>query len=340
MPTPTKLAEARSALKAIQDYDASILARRSDLGALSFDDAVPIASELIAMFNRLALAALDDFPDSVLDRVQARSASVIAILKSMEGFTLKGNANPTKEQETLIAQLRTQIDAVFNELHPYISYSLHRVADFGRLEVDSRDAVARIQRQADENAQELAKIRDEAETTLNAVRDLAAKGGVSAQGVFFKNEADAHETAANAWRKATFWAGGVLFVLAIATLFLHKHGFFAPSNVYDTVQLALSKVLIVGVAAYALFFCARNYMGHRHNVVINRHRQNALFTYTALTEGAADPGHRSAVLLQAASAIYSPQATGYAQAEGEGGATKSAIEIGLKAATASAAKSA
>lgn len=77
-----------------------------------------------------------------------------------------------------------------------------------------------------------------------------------------------------------------------------------------------------------LFLSSKNFLNHKHNAIVNKHRQNALMTHTALVEASGDEGVRDAVLLQAANCIFSPQSTGYTQT-GESEATnqKSMIEI-------------
>jgi len=113
------------------------------------------------------------------------------------------------------------------------------------------------------------------------------------------------------------------------SLFFHKIPFLAPGGVYDPVQLGISKVLIFSVIAYMLFLSARNFLNHKHNAIVNKHRQNALMTHRALVEAAVESGVREAIMIQAASCIFSPQSTGYAQSsgDGDGAAPKSIVEI-------------
>ncbi len=73
----------------------------------------------------------------------------------------------------------------------------------------------------------------------------------------------------------------------------------------------MSKVLIFGVIAYMLVLCARNFLSHKHNGIVNRHRQNALLTFKSLTDAASGEDRRDIVLTHAAACIFSPQDTGY-----------------------------
>jgi hypothetical protein len=58
---------------------------------------------------------------------------------------------------------------------------------------------------------------------------------------------------------------------------------------------------------------------HRHNAVVNKHRQNALLTYRALVEAGSEGGTRDIVLTHAASCIFAPQDTGFTKSDSDGG---------------------
>ena len=102
-----------------------------------------------------------------------------------------------------------------------------------------------------------------------------------------------------------------LAVYAILTLFIHKIPWLTPKSIYETVQMAISKILIFAVISYVLYLSARNFLSHKHNAIINKHRQNALMTYRALVEAAGNTPNRELILNHAAACIFTPQGTGY-----------------------------
>jgi hypothetical protein len=57
----------------------------------------------------------------------------------------------------------------------------------------------------------------------------------------------------------------------------------------------------------------KNYTAHRHNTVLNKHRQNSLATYKALVDAAGDQANRDIVLTTTAESIFGAQATGFAK---------------------------
>ncbi len=118
---------------------------------------------------------------------------------------------------------------------------------------------------------------------------------------------------------------------AIASLFIHKIPILTPDTMYVSIQLAISKTLIFAVISYMLYLCARNFLANKHNAIVNKHRQNALMTYTAIMNAAKDIDQKEIVLTHAASCIFGPQNTGYSRADGSGApSAKSVVELLMK----------
>ena len=136
------------------------------------------------------------------------------------------------------------------------------------------------------------------------------------------------------WLTNTYRFALAVGCFAVLSLFLHKLPFIHPESGTEAVQLITSKFLIFAVLAFLLIMAARNYATHKHNSVVNRHRQNALLTYRSLVEAAAGKGTEDIVLAHAASCIFSPQETGFSQGKGEGSsASKSVLELLTRSAT-------
>jgi hypothetical protein len=185
-----------------------------------------------------------------------------------------------------------------------------------------------VQDRSETLTKDLEKAKEEATRILEEVRATAAEAGVSQQAIFFKEAADSHENEASTWRKITVrlaWATGLF---ALGSMFIHRVPFLRPETTYDTVQIAVSKILVFGVLTYMLYLGAKNFLSHKHNSIINRHRQQALQTFQALVDAAADSGKSDIVLTHAASCIFSPQSTGYAaEASGNGPPMKTVVEL-------------
>lgn len=326
-----------ASLKRMQEFDADSLPREAELGkTYSFNDAVEPAIRLIELFKRLSPESLDDFGITQLNQLTGQTDACFNLFDQILTFDAKqGNAHNVKQ--ALLQKIYASHQAAFDVMLPFVGYSLHKSADFQRLDSEARAALQKIKDEANEITGALEKQQTDAETALEAIRTVAAEQGVTQQAIYFKNEADQNETDAETWKEKTMGMAKLLGAYAVLSLGIHKLPFIAPGNTYETVQMAVSKILIFAVISFVLYLSARNFMSHKHNAAVNRHRQNALMTYKALVEATGDNQQASdAVLIHAASCIYAPQPTGYA-AGGESSAqgAKSVIELLSKPITSS-----
>lgn len=336
MTQPTDRTEAEESLIRMQQFDVSTLPRERELGSeVNFLGAVEPAHRLVDLYKRLSVTALDDLSQQGLQHVKDRANADYALLKQALDFKLASQSTPQGTRDNIVQQLTESYDPSFQILHPYIAYSLHRSADFQRLDADARATMQSISDRAGKVESQLQEHEKEAQRILSEIRSVAAEEGVTQQAAHFRAEADRHEAESETWRKRTTNLAAALGVYAALSVFLHKIPLLAPSSPYDTVQLAVSKVLVFSVLAYMLFLSARNFLSHKHNAIVNRHRQNALMTHRALIEAASDHGIREAIMVQAASCIFSPQNTGYSGAVTgvEGSSPKSVVELLSKVST-------
>lgn len=320
--------EAKESLSRIQNFDVEDLPRTLDLGSrLNFGDVVDPARQLIELYKRLSLTALQDFPDDILTAVRDNANNHYKLFSQILEFNPE-QQDPGTARTNLINKVTSAYQPAFQNLHAYISYSLHRSADFQRLDSDARATLQTIEDKAGKIAESLAQHEKDAQNVLNEIRRVAAEEGVTKQAAHFNAEYEHHTQEAGRWQKYAVLLAIGLGVFSIISLFLHKVPLLAPENTYDAIQLSISKFLIFSVIAYMMFLSAKNFLNHKHNAIVNKHRQNALMTHSALVEASGDQGVRDAVLLQASSCIFSPQSTGYTSGnENDASSQKSMVEI-------------
>lgn len=321
--------EAVASLERMQAFDVNSLPREGELGQeLNFTEAVEPAQNLVELYKRLSVTALEDFPDNFLTVVRDNANNHYQLFAQALEFSA-AQQNPHNARQQIINQITAAYQPAFQALHPLIAYSLHRSADFSRLDAEARATLQTIEDRANAFSEQMSQHEQEAIRVLEEIRNVAAEEGVTQQAAHFRAESEAHENKAETWRKRTINLAWLLGAFAVVSLFLHKIPFLAPQNLYDSVQLGVSKVLIFSVIAYMLFLSARNFLNHKHNAIVNKHRQNALMTHRALVEAAMESGVREAIMVQAANCIFSPQATGYTHSghEGDGASPKSVVEI-------------
>lgn len=334
MATPTLLESTRDALNRVQQFDAITLSREADLGKqMNFSEAVEPSQALIDIYRRIPLTALDDFSDGQLNVISQQAQADFNVFKQILEFdATAGNAANTRI--SIINTLKTRRDQLFDQLWQYVAYGVARITDTSLLETQARATIQSIKDQSEKLTAQLHTAKNDADGALAEIRAVAAEQGVSQQAIHFKQEAEEQERLAATWLKYTYWFAAAVGCFAILSLFLHKVEWIRPENPSEMFQLISSKVLIFAVLGYLLLMASRNYATHKHNVVVNRHRQNALLTYRSLVEASGGNGTEDIVLAHAASCIFSPQETGFSNGKGESLAgSKSVLELLTKSAS-------
>lgn len=309
------LTSAAEALKQVQSFPVESLAREEDLGKiLNFREAVGPAQRLVDLYQRLSLRALEDLPMNLLQGViQPNATTTIAIFNKILAFQ---HSQGEGARTQFLKELEDNYTNAFSALHPFISYSLHRSADFQRLDSEARNALASIQQASAKLQQDLGERLKEATRIVDEVRKVAAETGVSQQAHYFKAEADLHMEEAEIWRGRTVNFAWLLGAWAILSLVLTEIPWFHPKDGFQNFQLTVSKALVFAVISFMLYLSAKNFLAHRHNAIVNRHRQNSLLTYRAFVEAAGSNEQASVILTHASACVFSPQPTGYSQESG------------------------
>lgn len=241
----------------------------------------------------------------------------------------KGAADPFHVRDQLIATVREAHDQVFTDLAPIIAGGTQMGDDLATISEIARGVVGEV-------SDDLRAKRDDAVAMLDELRSLAAKAkesaqetGVATHGRGFGDAADSHRSAAIAWLVlvgALLILAGGLATWSLVWTFNHRATIAKLSPVAAT-QFTISKLVIASLVGSAIVWSARMYRAHRHNEIVNRHRQRALTTFETFVKATKDEQTKSAVLLQTTESIFSPQATGYMGEEADVGGGPKIIEI-------------
>ena len=328
MATQNVYTTCHEALERVQTFDPETLGRVDDLGRqMNFAEAVKPAEAIIAIYRRIPMSALPDFTDIQLNAILVQANADYNVFKQILDFNA-ASSDAVVTRANILVSIKVRRDQLFDQLWQYVAYGVARITDTSLLETQARATIQGIQDQAANLTEQLTKAKTDADTALAAIRAVASEQGVSQQAIYFKDEATAQEALAGKWLIYTYRFAGALGVFAVLSLFLHKLDWIRPTTNAEMLQLITSKILIFTVLGYLLILAARNYAAHKHNAVVNRHRQNALLTYRALVTAAEGTGTQDIVLAHAASCIFSPQDTGFAHAKGESSVgSKSVLEL-------------
>ena len=287
--------ELRSELGKLNSLDANELVRADELGQDSdFQDGLPYFQRSLRLFRDLSEVNLDMLSNRRLQSLSSAAQEARKLLSEFEDSPLSTHPKTRSQHRNhLIHRLRHLYNSWYTEVAPVIAYSAWQDTNIDRLEQD--------------------------------IRSVAAKVGVAHHARHFKNEAEQHAKIAKTWL-------GVVIGLAIATVVL------AVGNVYfalkttdlgtpQTIQLTVAKVLLFSLLFGALVWAGRVYRSHRHNFVVNQHRQNALTSFETFATAASDDQTKGAVLIEATRCIFSPQTSGYADSSATDPATPRTMEI-------------
>ena len=332
----SKIEETSKSLKRIQEFDSKTISRENDLGTkLYFADAIKPANKLIQLYKQLSLTVLEDLPDNLLDGIKRQADADFNKFQQALNFDPANvqNQNPATARDAIINNITSAYPPAFNVLWNYIAYGVSKSVDFQRMENEARSMIQSVKDKTEEITQELQNNQIQSGQILNDMRKAAAEQGVSQQAIYFKEEAVEHEKLSNQWKGMTLKMAIGLGIYAIISLFVHKIPWLSPHNTYESVQLVSSKILIFGVISYIMFLAAKNFLSHKHNAIVNKHRQNALMTFKVLIDAGISQESKDIVLTHASACIFSPQETGYIKVGGSiGSENKSIIELLPKAA--------
>lgn len=320
--------QAKTSLDRMRNFDISTLPRRNILGdAFNFESSVQDATRLFSLYRQLPIDAVDSFSEQLAQELASTADADFSVLDSILQFDANTN-NPSDRRQELMSKIAKLHEQTFNRLYPIIAYGVGRVTDFATVERDARAMFQSIKDQQEKAATDLEQSRNEAAAILDDIRKVAAEQGVSQQSIYFKDESIVHDKSAKYWSMRTYLLAAGLAFFALGSVALHKWSWLAPTNVYEAIQLTVSKVLVFSTIGYMLVLSARNYLAHRHNAVVNKHRQNALMTYKALVDAGGDSTNRDVVLMKAAECIFGPQSTGFGKSDGPDSGTMSMVSFG------------
>jgi hypothetical protein len=194
---------------------------------------------------------------------------------------------------------------------------------------------AKIDGLLDANRKQLEIAKNEYEQRLaevdnlkSQVQSLIKDAAIAIHAEHFGNEAAFHTDEAKFWNKL------ILAISVAIFLFAGYNIFFPPNFTGDHItpvyvsQILIPRGTLLIILLYLLSWGVKNQSAHKHNFVVNKHRQNALNTFQAFGEATEnDPDIRNAILLQATQCIFSTQPSGYIGKEPEADGTSKVIEI-------------
>lgn len=335
--------QAKDALSAALSVDiASVRTLQGPGVTFDFSDALPSLWRTQVALQQVLSRDLQKLPELYLNKVRDAANLFTSFVGELRSFSPTDGQAQSKRLE-LIRRAAIVFSEVCNEVNPALAMTepmhtaeaqeyLTRVrqevlqtqtaiqnlvsrnqemSDKLQKDVQNLDVVAkeRVGALVKDLGQETTKAADEARRMLEGIREQAAKGVVARSAVVFAQEAKSQSKASNSWLIATIVASVALVLLAGGSLVFAL--WWPSTSTTQALQIGLAKIFILSGAFTVVLWCSRNYRAHRHNEVLNRHRENALNTFQLFVDGTNDSHVRDAILVQAANAAFGARSTGF-----------------------------
>jgi hypothetical protein len=296
-------------------------AQEAKLGSLfNFKDGEEIFAELTEISNRLLQVNLYRLPLKDVTDLYNLAATLKGPVNSIKGFD-PSKGDPAGQRVRLLNEFRTHFQNFYDAAIKALSINLVFSDDITneRLIVsETKDEILQLQKEAQNRLEQIQGL-------LDAAKQAAGEVGVAKHSSLFQLEANEHATQSKNWFIATL----AVLIIAILTGVLFMTAFKLENpDPAEVVQYSISKIVILTALFYGLSICLRNYKAHRHNQIVNKHRQNALNTFETFSKASGDDIQtKNAVLLEATRTIFSNQQTGYLPSDSDGDSPNKIIEI-------------
>lgn len=317
----------RNNVQAILNTNFDFFAKEVAEGRRANRQVLNIVARGIEAFRALPLDNLEKFSPKRLKQIDDATSGFVGVLRSSFDAVNTGDAGFVHRLNNIVDQL-TRWEADYYDTIVDAGAILRSHNEIGlewqsriQAEVSSfRADVAEKKKEADALVQRMEALRSE-------VADSASKGKVSNQSDHFSIESSTHNTKAKHWLLTSAGLLVVVITAACAAPYAHEFLLETPGSTAEWIQLGISKAIIFSVLVYSLLASIRNYNANRHNAVVNKHRSNALSTYTTLAEAARDLDKRDIILTKAAECIFDPQPTGFTKESGSESSSPTLLNV-------------
>lgn len=314
----------RTKLQQFLTIDLIELTRENDLGSqLSFKKGEAIFIRTIDLFKKVNAVDLLDVPYNLIAAFEGQLNHAISVFEQIKIFD-PNTSNPANVRDSLISQLEQQFDTYYANAIPILTAGLLKSNDLSVEKAKLTEALLELVKEKESAKKESEKLLTEIQDVLDKARQAAVEIGVAQHYLIFKEESEEHKKLSDLWLTRTVFVLVGIGVVGIALLFVPPHDTATAS----LIQFTVTKIVVLSVLFYGLAICTRNYKAHKHNSILNKHRQNALNTFETFTKAAGnDIQTKSAVLLEATHTIFSNQQTGYLNNDNDSDSPNKIIEI-------------
>lgn len=325
----TTLTQISERFEKMFSYSIEELTREEELGTqFSFKEIEDYFVKIIDLFKRVKEVNLNEVPYNLLNSFNAQLNNAISYFDQAKDFNPAVN-NAVNTRKGIIDNIRNHFDGYHTHSVPILSVGLLSSNDLSLERSKMNKLIEDLEKEKKLAKEESEKKLKELNDIIENAKSFTTKAGVSKHSSVFKSESEYHETESIKWLKYT---RNILISIAIVAIGLAFLGLYFKENT-EIVQFTITKIVVLTALFYGLSLTNRNYKAHKHNSIMNKHRQNALSTFETFSSAAsADDQTKNAVLIETTHSIFANQQTGYLKTEGDSDSNSKIIEI-IKSAT-------
>lgn len=313
-----------SRISIIEETRIESLTRELELGEpLSF---LGIKSYFEKVFNillRLKLVLSADMPVTSLQTLITLLGEIQRMFTKIKEFSIM-SSNPLDERTSIISEFLVIYDQ-------FLAHSLHLLSmrfvqdnELSEQRNEFQKILTNLELEVDRTKKTSLEYLSEIQGLLSNAKQASLEIGISNYQSIFLEESEYHKSESRKWIIGIFVLLVVIIILGISFLFLP----ILNTQTHFLIQFTMTKIIVISVLFYSLSICTRNFKAHKHNSVLNKHRQNALRTFEVFTKAAgSDVQTKNAVLLEVTRTIFSTQQTGYLMSESESENPNRIVEI-------------
>lgn len=311
-------------LEKIVSYDLEELIRKDELGTtLSFKEYEEEIIGIIELFKKVNEIDLNRIPYHLTSNFYKDLNKAAQLFLSLKEFDPQ-SPNSSRFRIDLIKQLDGAFDTYNAAALPILQANLVNSNDLSIEKAKVKQLLAELKEQKEESKLIADEKLNELNNVLENAKSFATEEGVSKHENIFNEESLFHKGEAKKWLDYT---RNILIAIGVVAILFGIIGIcFNETN--QIVQLTISKVIILSALFYGLSITNKNLKAHKHNEILNKHRQNALKTFeTFANSSSADAQTKNAVLLETTHSIFSNQQSGYLKNDSDGDSNNKIVEI-------------
>jgi hypothetical protein len=262
---------------------------------LLYDSHIPV---LVELFQSLAKCEFYFLPEAEVGILTSLAQKVQELYTRSQA-----QAVPKHERDYLIQESEALYGKSFSPVATVLAYWTAKETDVGGR-----------QRQADQAIEQISEKNREAERILKQLQETTQKATIEQEAIHFSEEAQGHKKSSYLWLAVsaaiaalTFWFAWDNYSFFRQLLIPTDTRVAATLTTAQSIQLGLSKLFLFSFLVGGIVWSGRVYRSHRHNYVVNKHRQNAIKNFKNFIDKTQNNQNKKANIIQTTKLKYITQ---------------------------------